>query len=861
MSQETVRKYVCVDQVLEWLVCWVLAASAVGMASTLADHFMALQVCIVATVITGIYAWLTRERLCPVLAPNAKHVVFLILVCLFFRLPVFNYVLGGQDEGIYVNMAHYIEQTGGIVVHDTTLEKLEGSPFVGRYLAENRSLSSDPTVLGAGQYVNGVYVSKAQGSRLEFQFYDLFPVWMAISAGVFGATFAVNALTLFALLSVIFMYRLALVLTDSTRAALTAGLLLALNPLHAFFSKFPVTEVPTLAFSLIGFTYLALSWRAVQGGSHRRWLWLSLLGFGALFMTRISGFMYVPFFVAMAVAGAVVDADRPRQRSMQWWVVAVILFYAASVAYGLHWSHQYSHDIYRTSFQHIFPRHWQTGVAIAMLAGLLIWGVLVAFAHTRRRGNLERFLVSPARQVIGLILIIGLAIGLYRIYELGWTSRYVGDYGLDTVWGLAESRWRALRASSLAAVFVYLGPLLPLAFVSLALRLQAQPMHEFLRLLTVGFLVYILVLQWVVPYGPYYARYLLSEIVPYMLLFTVVVWSRMPPGVGRRAMNAVLAITLIYSAGATATQLGKTESAGLYKSLGQLLAPVDSADVVLLDVMGPGLPDNSEIKTPIKFTFGLSAVTVSQASLADLAYMGALNARYDDVFLVSPSAVPPQGFDYAGRTRIRVSAFEWTHSFPHKTFLREDMDLYLYRLATPIFPLEHVESFAAPGAWNNWLASGWSTPESVGVWSSGNHTEIAIDPRQIPHVKGDLQLTFTVGALLTPAHAQQRVRVSVDGVAAAPFSVRHPDQDVQIKLDIPAGELTGSQRIRIDFDLPDATTPKSLGINGDERVLGILLKTLTAAPATSESQVSDSPGAKGMRSSMQRKPPHTQNEY
>ena len=249
-----------VDRLLELVVVWVLAISGIGLLATVFGYFLVPQIVLAATLSTGIYAWRVKrvEASDAKWAPKWTHVVLLLLVCLFFRVPAFNYVLGGQDEGLYVNMAHYIERTGGIDVRDTVLEKLQGSPFVERYLSENRHIRAYSGPLAGGDFVAGVYVKGPTDSRLSFQFYHLFPIWMALFDGLLGGAFAVYALTFFSLLSLVFMHRLALVMTDSARAALIAGLLLAVNPLHAFFSKFPVTEVPTLAFSLVGFTYLAM---------------------------------------------------------------------------------------------------------------------------------------------------------------------------------------------------------------------------------------------------------------------------------------------------------------------------------------------------------------------------------------------------------------------------------------------------------------------------------------------------------------------------------------------------------------------------------------------------------------------------
>lgn len=820
MSLDTSGTGKRLDRVLELIVVWVLAASGAGLVATLAGHFLAPQICLIATVLTALYAWrVTDVELVGMRAPKWGHVALLMLICLFFRLPAFNYVLGGQDEGLYVNMAHYIEQSRGIAASDEPLERLQGTTFVNQYLAENRHIRD---------YVSGVYINTPRGSGLSFQFYHLFPIWMALFDGVFGSTFAVYALTLFALLSVVFMYRLALVLTDSTVAALTAGLLLALNPLHAFFSKFPVTEVPTLAFSLVGFTYLALFWRSDSTSRRNSWLALSLASFGALFITRISGFMYVPFLVVIALAGAVADPDRPRQRLVHRWVIGVIALYGLSVVYGLHWSHQYAEDIYRLSFERIFPRHWRAGVAVIVITGLAVWlGIALA---CRTNAGLEKSLVPMARRAIGPILVVGLLAGIYRIYQLGWTTHFDSDPSLGGIWGLAGSSWRAVRASSLAALFVYLGPLLPLTFFWLALRRQADPPSEFLRLFAVGFFVYLAVLQWVVPYGPYYARYLLSEAVPYMLLFVVVLWARMPKSNMRRAMTTVLALTLVYCGAVTAAQIGKNESDDLYQSLAKLLSPVDRNDVVLLDVLDLGLPDNSEIKTPIVFTFGLPAITVSKANLLDSVYVAAINARYNDVFVLSPSAVVPQGFESTGSTRIKVWAYEWNHSYPHNLFLREDMNLYLYRLVKSIFPLGHAEEIKPSSAWTEWLASGWSVPESLGVWSSGNHAELEIDPQAFSKAKQGIRLTMNVSGLVNIAHPQQRVVVSLDGSLPVTTVIKFPETHAQIDVNLTAAALTSTQKIQIALELPDAVTPKSLGINEDRRVLAVRLEALTAAP-------------------------------
>jgi hypothetical protein len=841
MSEQPKNRVIRVDDVLEWTVVWVVVASALGVASTLIGHFMAAQICVATTLLTALYGYRRQREPISGHPPKWAHIALLLLISLFFRLPAFNFVLGGQDEGLYVNMAQHIEQTGGLAVRDAALDNLQGGPFVERYLAENRDVYADDEGGKVGDFVLGFHVRSPGSSDLDFRFYPLFPVWMAIFSGIFGSAFGVYALTLFALLSVIFIYRLTLVLTNSPRAALWAGLLLALNPLHAFFSKFPVTEVPALALSLIGFTYLAMFWNAEPKARYARWLILSALGFGAMFVTRISGFMYVPFFIAMALAGSLADPDRSRQRLINGWVLATVALFALSVIYGLQWTHRYAVEIYRAAFEGAFHRHWRIGAAAVAVLILLLWPI-IAFMGRQRDGLLPgEFLVTLGRRAIGPIVIIGLILGIYKIYQLGWTTHFRGDAVLDTRWGLAGHQWLAVRASSLATLFVYLGPLLPLAFLGLVVRRKNDPRVEFLRLFTAGFFVYVVLLQWILPYGPYYARYLLSEMVPYGLLFIVFTWELMPQGNWRRTLTAVMAITLIYGGVASAAQLGKRENAGLYDSLSKLLAPVDSGDVILLDDDVKEGINISEIKTPMMFTFNRSVVTVSAADLANPSYIAALNLRYGEVFLVSLSAETPQGFASEGSTPINVWAFVWTHFYPRSVSVRESTILHLYRLVRPTFPLDDLQSFKAPGAWNEWLVDGWGALESNGVWSIGAHAEIDIDPQQLPRIAQGIRLNFGIHALVTPAHPQQRVLVSVNDLPAGDKTVVYPDADAQIDVKIPVATLSAGQKIRLRFDLPDAVTPNSIGLGGDPRLLAIMLETMTASALEQGPQLSPPP--------------------
>lgn len=820
-----------IDRALELVVVFVVSASAIGLVATLAGHFFAPQVWILSLLLAGAYAWHTRGRpasLGP--APRWQHIALLVLIGLFFRVPAYDYVSGGQDEGVYVNMANYIARTGSIKVRDTVLERLQGSDAAAQYMQDNRVTGTASDEYGAGIYLPGVYLHTPGGAKLEFQFYHLFPVWMALFGGAFGIGFGVYALTFFALLSILFFHRLALIMTRSHEAALMAGLLLALSPLHAFFSKFPVTEVPALAFSTAGFAYLVAYWSAEER-RQRRWLWLSAAAFAGLFFTRISGLMYLPFVVALAVAASTSDADAERRRGVVRWAIAVVGFYLVSVAYGLHWSHRYATDIYRFFFAGPFGPHWRVYAIAVLMLGLMAWWGLARVAARPGGGELiRRYLLQPGLVAVGALVLVGLAVGLLKVYRLGWTTHYAADRWLATVWGLAGSGWNAARASSLAGLIVYAGPLLPLLFLGWVLRRQADPRAEFLRVFLAGFFVYTAVLQWTIPYGPYYARYLLSELVPYLILFVVCRWAAMPSGRGRLAVTAALVLSATYAGATTMSQIGKQENAGLHAALIRLVAGVDKSDVVLLESTSPLLPQTSEIRTPLLYTFGLNVVAIDPSRLHDHGYIAALDARYDDLFLISRSPKTLQGYSMIESTRARIWAFCWGHAAPKRFCLQEDMRLYLSRLDRPIFPPGTVEYFNSSGSWNAWLVRGWNNPENWGVWSQGHHASIEIDPRQLPSGENGVTLRFEMQAFLTQNHLSQHFRVRLNGDSVGDYAVVHPNNHVSVQIKLGHDYLESANKIVIDFDLPDAISPKAAGMNDDTRVLGVGLISATVVP-------------------------------
>jgi hypothetical protein len=184
--------------------------------------------------------------------------ITILLIALFFRFQPYLYVPGGQDQGVYVNMSAVYGKTGSTFIIDQVREKAIASGLREWYDSANqRSWQLHKKGKYEGHHLPGVYISDSGKSQYVFQFYPLHPLWMAIVGKLFGTENRVYSLVFFSLLSIAAFYFLALELSGGNRiSAVIVSLLLALNPLHSFFSKFPVTEVVWLSFSSLSFCYL-----------------------------------------------------------------------------------------------------------------------------------------------------------------------------------------------------------------------------------------------------------------------------------------------------------------------------------------------------------------------------------------------------------------------------------------------------------------------------------------------------------------------------------------------------------------------------------------------------------------------------
>jgi hypothetical protein len=573
--------------------------------------------------------------------PRKIPVALLVIlsVALFFRAQPYLFVPGGQDQGTYVNMSAIYEKKGSTFITDDVRNRAVDSGLQKYYDSFNQwSWRNIAKGEYEGEHLPGIYIKNLAQSQYVFQFYPLHPLWMAISGKFLGDHNRVYSLVFFALISIIGFYRLCLEITEGnkTSAALIA-LFLALNPLHAFFSKFPVTEIVALAFSSLGFFYLVKYYRhALTGSLNPFYLVLSAGLFACMFFTRISGFMYVPFFYLLLIITIVFQGEKALRNNLIIYFISIFILYALSVTYGMNYSYPYSHDIYNEAFAKIFSNSWQTKLGFVVIAAIITLPAL--WFVKERAANLFSLLKINYNALICGVLFVIVALALYKACLLGYTEKYTGDIALGQRWDMAGHGWKSFRRANVYVAMLYLSPfgfLLFLYHYVCSMRKHTNVIWISLTFFLVMFWYIFAVVKFVTPYHYYYSRYLLSEVVPYSLLgVAILLGSLITAGKRSKLISLVLcAIISIYFGYYTSYQFAGKSAEGSYDALKDIKAHVDETDLLLI------YKEDFEyfyiFNIPLSLYFDLNVCRFEKIS--DLTGILKKNflSKYDDIFILS----------------------------------------------------------------------------------------------------------------------------------------------------------------------------------------------------------------------------------
>lgn len=121
---------------------------------------------------------------------------------------------------------------------------------------------------------------------------------------------------------------------------------------------------------------------------------------------------------------------------------------------------------------------------------------------------------------------------------------------------------------------------------------------------------------------------------------------------------------------------------------------------------------------------------------------------------------------------------------------------------------------------DKYLWYGWSIPETESRWTNGSHATIIFSLSDVR----PLTLKLRMAPLLVPGKIdEQRIKIRLNGTTLTTLSMRDA-QLTNFSIILPA-TLTRRQNV-IEFDIPGAAVPASLGQGEDQRQLGIRITTI-----------------------------------
>ncbi len=281
----------------------------------------------------------------------------LVAAGLYFRPHEF--ITGGADAGVYVNLGANIARTGSILIHDQTLAALD--PVL--YPALLRPLP--PGELTPYYLMPAFYVPETPAGLIIPQFYHLHPVWQAVAYALGGLRAELLLTPLWGLLGALAVY-FATRRLWGWRTGFLALTALAVTALQVWFARYPTTEMLTQYLLWTG-VWALIAWMDKQ---EPRGLWAALAGaaLGQVFLTRIDTY----FLLLLPVLLAIWLSWTHDWRRQDVWFFGPFLFLAAhSLIHGAFLSSPYFFSIFRYS-RGLISRSLLIPLALVGIAGLTL---------------------------------------------------------------------------------------------------------------------------------------------------------------------------------------------------------------------------------------------------------------------------------------------------------------------------------------------------------------------------------------------------------------------------------------------------------------------------------------------------------
>ncbi|MEI6462960.1 MAG: hypothetical protein WCO33_04840 [bacterium] len=623
---------------------FLLTASAISMIALRFSRFSPSYVLIISLALTIIIATLfSKEILIPKFNKKSALLLIILLMALFFRLNPPIYLSGGQDEGLYINMSKSFELEGDWHPTDEFRQSLDSEQRV--------QYDKNGTGIQAGINV----ISKEDSERV-MPFYPLYPALLSLTGAVFGSDQRVFFLTIMSLLTVLLFYKIGILLTNRRFVGYTAALILAVSPLHIFFSKFPVTEIVSMGFVFLGLYYLLKYKESVLNNQNGIINLLFLSGIiSAFYLTRLSFLLYIPFLIVILAIGlCIVTKKKVKKEIIIFSGVSVLLLLISTYIYFKFAYTSLFLPVYQSLLESVLGANYNIFLPIMVLATIIIL-ILIINGEIRLNKLIALIFTKYWKLIILLILLIVLSSFALSLYQLGFTNQYIND--LINNYYLVNSGFSSIQYVFLFVVFSYLSPFIVIIFViGLFFSKIENLTTKLVILFTLMFYLINSFFMKFTQYNYYYARYNLTEIVAFtILLASIFLGNYFYSKDNKKKVFSIVIIcfTLIYCV-FYALPLTKAQEGADKSFFEELNNTVGENDLILVN-LEKFYPTN-EILTPLNYYYNHSLINLKSPDEIDNPVVKSTYNKVNDVYLLSMETL--DGYDISN---TKILQFKFTY--------------------------------------------------------------------------------------------------------------------------------------------------------------------------------------------------------
>ena len=607
-------------------------------------------------------------------------ILALTAVCLLVRLEPYRYILAGQDQGTYLSIGHQYATQRTLNYNDYFRESLT---LEQKEMYDNYIYNLMPSIV----------LTNLQNSVFEMSFYPMHPLWLAIFEILFGQENAIYSITFFSFISILALSLLAYEISGKKKLpAYLTTLVLTINPMHAFFSKFPVGEITAVAFTSLGFYFLVRYLnRIITNNERNRDLILSLLFFTCFFYTRMSSLIYVPLFLVFAGLAVLYLPDIKARKYIL--IYFGLLISSFCLSYIFYYSAQPAlfHLIYRSTVQKIISRNSDTVFAVFFIFAGIIISSLYKIKNEKVITKIKQVFEMMLPTTLYVMLAAVFYFSLVRSLDINLRIFYP-TLPFERYWYRGDDFFQIIKYLN---IFVIMQYLTPIGFVLSCISgfhyikdLKKNVFKVALFAFTMWFLLINVKFGGLVNYHYYFTRYLFSESVVYMLVLICVFIGDLIQNQKTKILGVILFISIICcSLPFTLFQLNGPEGPHMdfYNNLTSQITQKD----LILTATGHSTEkpqkyfDNFTTWSiaPLKFYYDLNVFILPQLSDAYTRPIKQLAQKYSKTYLISDKEILNFGANLI-TTRHRYSYYN----------VSEECSLHTYSF----LPLESVVTMKIP---------------------------------------------------------------------------------------------------------------------------------------------------------------------